>query len=543
MFESNFSKYLLLPLLGIAIASMLMLLPYNNIQFIVFAAFPLLLALGAALTKRKLLLDLKFIDLFWVGFVLLAFTSYFWATNPALVWYKGFCFLGLFLISIIFRDLIKYPLIRRFFPLLMSVLFLVIFIQHLLAVHFDTSFFDASWNTFLNRNSNVTTCYLVTLFPFLLFKQSKNQFYRFVKILSAILILNILFLANVKIVILSLLMIMLYYFWSNQRKLLFVLFSMAVFGIVIINGFFSYDELMAKYFADIYKPDAFSRLDLAHLSIDLFRDNPLLGVGSGNWITEVYSQDLSGISYYSQSDDYTRLHSHNIFLKIAGELGLVGLVLFLSPFVMTIYRGLQRVGELDYIEKASFAAVISYLCVSNYYGGVNLYEYNFSGVEVLAFISMGILSRKLFSTRNSVNYFVTLPLTLLSIIWFTYSAVSWHSIHTVLNHQDDINTASKISSLKECYSSTFLTSYGFDRPLDLELAELYASIDDKDNAIKHYDQLLQLSPYNCIGLLSYSQFLIDNDLDVAKAQELLLRVQSIQNSPRVTALLANLNRK
>jgi len=543
MFESNFSNYLLLPLLGLALASMLMLLPFNNIQFIIFAAFPLVLAVGAILTKRKLLLDLKLIDLFWVGFSLLGFISYFWATNPALVWYRGFCFLGLFLISLIFRDLIKYPLIRRFFPLLMSVLFLVIFIQHLLAVHFDASFLDASWNSFLNRNSNVTTCYLVILFPFLLFKQSKNQFYRFVKILSAILILNILFLANVKVVILSLLMIMLYYFWSNQRKLLFVIFSMAVFGIVIVNGFFSYDELMAKHFADIYKPDNFSRLDLAQLSIDLFKDNPIFGVGRGNWITEVYSQDLSGLSLNAQADDFSRLHSHNLYLKIAGELGLIGLILFLSPFVMTIFRGLRRVGELDYVEKASFAAVISYLCVSTYYGGVNLYEYNFSGVEVLAFISMGILSNKLFATRSSINYLVTLPLTLLAIIWFLYSAVSWHNIHSVLHHQEDMDTEFKITSLTNCYNETFLTSYGFDRPLDLDIAELFASEKDHINAIKHYEQLLDLAPYNCNGLLSYSQFLIDNNLDIVKAEDLLLRIQAIQKSPNITGILEQLSSK
>ena len=500
MFESNFNKYLLLPLLGLALASMLMLLPFNNLQFIIFAAFPFLMLTGAVLTKRKLLLDIKSVDLFWVGFTLLGFLSYLWATNPALVWYRGFSFLGLFLISLIFRDLIKYPLIRRFFPFLLSVLFLVIFLQHLLAVHF-------------------------------------------LKILSAILILNILFLANVKIVILSLLMIMLYYFWSNQRKLLFILFTMAVFGIIIINGFFSYDELMAKHFADIYKPDNFSRLDLANLSIDLIRENPLVGVGKGNWITEVYNQDLREIGYYNQLDDYSRLHSHNLFLKIAGELGVIGLFLFLSPFVITLYHGFKKVSELDYVEKASFASVLSYLCVSTYYGGVNLYEYNFSGVEVLAFASMGILSNKLLNTRKSINYFVTLPLTILTIIWFLFSAISWHSIHTVLHHNNDVSINSKIEKLTDVYSSTFLTTYGFDRLLDLDIAELYASNNDSNKAIFHYERMMALAPYNCTGLVSYSQFLIDNNLDLNKAKEILLKVKSIQPSPEVDQLLSQLNSK
>jgi len=543
MFESNISKFLLLPLLGVALASMLLLLPYNNIQFVIFACFPLIMVGGAVLTKRKLLLDVKLIDVFWAGFALLGFSSYFWATNPALVWYRGFCFLGLFLISIIFRDLIKYPSIRKYFPILMSILFLIIFVQHLMAVHFDLTFLDSSWNQFLNRNSNVTTCYLVTLFPFLLFKQSKNQFYRFVKILSAILILNILFLANVKIVILSLLMIMLYYFWSNQRKLLFVLFAMAVFGIIIVNGFFSYDEIMAKHFASIYKPDNFSRLDLANLSIVLFKNNPILGVGNGNWITEVYSQDLNNISLFRNADDFSRLHSHNLYLKVAGELGVVGLLLFIAPFVMTLYRGFVRVKQLDYVEKASFASVVSYLFVSSYYGGVNLYEYNFSGVEVLAFISMGILSARLFSNRSRLNYLVTIPLTVLTIFWFVYSAISWHNIHMVLNHKKEMTLQDRISTLSSTYNGSFLTTYGFDRPLDLDIAELHDADNDIDSAIERYEMMLDIAPYNCNGLLSYSKFLIDKNLDLDKAKILLTKANEIQSDPKIDQLLQQLNNK
>lgn len=530
MFDTKYSKIVLLPLLAFALSSMLLLLPYNNIQFIILAGFPFLLIVAGFIFKRKLILELKPVDISWILFIILGFVSFLWATNPSLVWYRGFAFIGLFIISLLFRDLIKYPLIRKMFPLLMSGLFIIIFVQHLMAVHFEITFLDKSWNNFLSRNSNVTTCYLVSLFPFLLFKQSKNQFYRFFKILSSILILNILFLANVKIVILSFLMIMIYYFYSNQRKLLFVLFSMLVFGVIILNGFFSYDEIMSTYFSEIYKPDTFSRMSLVDLSKSLIQKNPIIGVGQGNWVTEVYNADLSLISPFNNSDDFVRLHSHNIYLKIAGELGVLGLLLFLIPFVITIYTGIKKRLEFDYVDKAAFATVLSYLLVSCYYGGINLYEYNFSGVEVLAFICMGILSRKLFDKGYLVNYIVIIPLIVITTIWFTYSAISWHNVHSVIHHKESMPISDKIDNLTNCYNSTFFNHYGFNNPIDKGIAELYAQNGDIDKAMKHYEQMVELSPYDCNGLLSYSKFLIANNMEFDKAKSMLQKILSIQNT-------------
>lgn len=532
MLENSFNKFVFLPLLCFSICFLLLLLPYNNLQFIGLASFPFLLFIGALLTKRKLIIEIKYVDLFWILFIVLGFVSYFWATNGSLVWYRGFSFLALLMISLTFRDLIKYPFVRKFFPVLMSILFLIIFLQHLMAVHLEMAFLDASWINYLSRNSNVTTCYLVSFFPFLLFKQSKNQFYRFVKILSAILILNILFLANVKIVILSFLLIMLYYFWSNQRKLLFVLFAMAVFGLIIVNGFFNYDELMSKYFADIYRPDSFSRMSLVELSFDLIKDNLLIGVGQGNWIIEVYNNNLSQFASLDSEDSFTRYHSHNLYLKIASELGVIGLVLFLAPFLIMIYRGIKQVSTFDYLDKACFATVLCYLMISAYYGGINLYEYNFSGVEVLAFICMGILSRKLYRKSKAVNYYYLLPIVIVSVTWFLYSATSWHNIHTVLNHSKDMTALEKANSIKHCYSPSFLNCYGFNAPLDLKIAELYSSSGETEKAIVHYNRMINVFPYHCGGLLSYSKFLIANNIEKDLSIHLLEKILSIQGNHR-----------
>ena len=88
-----------------------------------------------------------------------------------------------------------------------------------------------------------------------------------------------------------------------------------------------------------------------------------------------------------------------------------------------------------------------------------------------------------------------------------------------------------------------MTTYGFDRPLDLDIAELHDANNDIDNALERYEMMLELAPYNCNGLLSYSKFLIDKDLSLDKAKSLLLRAEGIQSNPQIDRLLQQINYK
>jgi len=80
------------------------------------------------------------------------------------------------------------------------------------------------------------------------------------------------------------------------------------------------------------------RLESNRLGLEMVRDHPVLGVGTGNYITEYHN-------YLSISPGLSRIHYgwlHNSYLQIWAENGTVGLLIFLS-FVLVVFIGLLKV--------------------------------------------------------------------------------------------------------------------------------------------------------------------------------------------------------
>jgi putative inorganic carbon (HCO3(-)) transporter len=77
------------------------------------------------------------------------------------------------------------------------------------------------------------------------------------------------------------------------------------------------------------------RLETNRLALEMVRDHPLLGVGTGNYLTEYHN-------YLAIRPGLSRIHYgwlHNSYLQIWAENGTIGLLVFLS-FLLTIFIGL-----------------------------------------------------------------------------------------------------------------------------------------------------------------------------------------------------------
>ena len=101
-----------------------------------------------------------------------------------------------------------------------------------------------------------------------------------------------------------------------------------------------YTEGIGKQLTTINTIDnsARQRLTSWKWSWDLIKEKPLLGVGSGNWKVDVlkFENRLKA--------DYEYLFkAHNDFIETAAETGLIGGLLYLSLFVMTIWAFLRKV--------------------------------------------------------------------------------------------------------------------------------------------------------------------------------------------------------
>lgn len=67
----------------------------------------------------------------------------------------------------------------------------------------------------------------------------------------------------------------------------------------------------------------------------LIKDNPWVGVGSGNWKTEFARHSVEG-SYRMQDQDVVFTRAHNDFLEIFAELGVPGVLTYLSIFFIAL---------------------------------------------------------------------------------------------------------------------------------------------------------------------------------------------------------------
>lgn len=129
-----------------------------------------------------------------------------------------------------------------------------------------------------------------------------------------------------------------------------------------------------------------SRIKLWKIAVYIIRDNPVLGVGNGNY-TCYYPVYKNRVAYI----DYTPLgsvHPHNMFLKAYTELGLLGIISFSGLII------------------SSFMAVYRFIKVKkdNFYG----WFYKGIFISLFSFLFMNSIDNFFNAPKVIVYYFITL---------------------------------------------------------------------------------------------------------------------------------------
>ncbi len=124
-------------------------------------------------------------------------------------------------------------------------------------------------------------------------------------------------------------------FWREKRKILMPIFVVIVLSVVII---FSSANLFRERVEQDSLPTHNSIVDrelYIRQALKSTSQYPLIGVGAGDYTKSVFEQDhhLRPIWFYQPV--------HNVFILITAELGIIGLILFLS-FLILIYSYIFR---------------------------------------------------------------------------------------------------------------------------------------------------------------------------------------------------------
>lgn len=346
--------------------------------------------------ERKRLIDLGFLKknffLVYLLFIIITTVSLFVAVNPI----EGLTDLLKWILLFIFVTLVAF--ILNSFPRTMELLLKAVVINALLAStigiyqYFTNAFQNPDPNALyevkgLMAHKNQFSISIFLLLPFIInailsFKGIWRSFAIVALIFSGINILMlqtravwiaILFTGLIGLIILAFLNKR-YSFLTIRNKsvkktliVAFVVFVLAIVSGVVIPVNNPVKQITNRI-STVFNPDYTSnqwRLEIWDSTLDLIKDNPIIGVGAGNWKINIYP-------YYSEHLPSVFRHwrnPHNDYLSILSEKGILGFIFYLLIFLILIYYSIDHIIKLKDKRKNLSATVwllgiVGYLIVS-----------------------------------------------------------------------------------------------------------------------------------------------------------------------------------
>ncbi len=279
------------------------------------------------------------------------------------------------------------------------------------------------------------------------------------------------------------------------------------------------------------------RLILWSKSYQMFKKNPILGVGMGNWQINFPDQTLSGL-WRAEDLNITFQRPHNDFLWVLCETGIIGFNLFLFLLLSLLLLLLQTLKSLSGYINSSFDVILCFGFIAGYFTialfdfpkeriehtiwiniifGISYYyirKYNPSHIFIefkvirstyiipfialLTIVTIGFLrykgeyyTRKMYDYKNSNQYIKVLAAGK-SALSFAYTIdptsipINWYTG----------NARVKLGDYQHAQND-FILAYGynpFNRNVVNDLASLFASTAKIDLAKKYYIETARISP-------------------------------------------------
>ncbi len=149
-------------------------------------------------------------------------------------------------------------------------------------------------------------------------------------------------------------------FYHYRMFLTGIILSVALFAILAnLLPNLVYSQWYKFQVDTVSKWTAENRLVIAQKSIELIAQKPITGYGLENYFyafpSVVKPKDIG-------LQDIVVDSSHNLFLDLAVQTGLIGLALFLAILILTIIRGLKK----DNFAKAALCSVIAFITIHQF---------------------------------------------------------------------------------------------------------------------------------------------------------------------------------
>lgn len=167
-----------------------------------------------------------------------------------------------------------------------------------------------------------------------------------------------------------------------RRRVLgiFVLFLL----VIVLNMFFFWPEIYARFFEASPKEQAVVlRIYYNDIALDIIKQNPLLGIGIGNFVWFLYQN-------FQFKETWLYQPVHNLFLLIASEIGILGLIIFILFLVRVIFCKIKTLGIKKAAGNPFLLLFLSFLVL----GLIDHYFWTIQQSRLLFWFVLGVLCFK-----------------------------------------------------------------------------------------------------------------------------------------------------
>ena len=289
------------------------------------------------------------------AFITWGLISYFYAINGNEVILRSFSFVNFYVSFLSLYVFIKF---NRFKPMVIAIFFLVavsceMILSYSAYIEISQSVqYTFEFNNFLNGNfpnRNITSAIYLIQLPFVLhvLKNTESKILQIATSIIAFMLIYMVFMLGSRTAYVIMICLFLAYLivsiLSKEKKIksYFLTFVFLVSSSFVLSTFtlgtqsdaYAVNRIQT---IDFTETSTNTRLRYYQYGIEQALNNPLIGVGLGNWKIVSIERDKENIISYIVP--YTM---HNDFLEVAAELGIIGLLIFLSIF----YFGLRNSWE------------------------------------------------------------------------------------------------------------------------------------------------------------------------------------------------------
>ena len=285
---------------------------------------------------------------------------------------------------------------------------------------------------------------------------------------------------------------------QNKKILAIFVISFAILIPLIFSfGFLGsrVKSIVSELRGETRTPSGNLRIASFRSAIEIFKDNPAFGVGPG-----VFGE--AGRAYQKLPWLYAK-YTHNHFLQILSETGLIGLILFASLFVSTFSFIFKKRNALS---KNEFLGALVISLIASFIHNLFDVDWNWPALSLLFWFSLGLLlgsiseKSETWEPKSKKSLGIALAFLFISSLYlFSVERTLQRLTLTLSGSEVDLSKAS--SSLKFLRNAPFYSSYYLASGNLSRLTEKY------DEALSSFKKAETLNPFSAEPIYSQAQVL------------------------------------